>query len=107
MHAASDEDTSDNNGAISHKSRSDPEKRGTKKRPRNADHGKAAKITKHEFVFKEAQATDKKLQCIFVDGELITLWPQYMHKEVAGDFIRFGTREPWLNLFMAASRRST
>ena len=64
MHAASDEDASDNYGASRHKSRSDPEKRGTKKRPRNADHGKAAKIMKHELVFKEAPATDKQLQFI-------------------------------------------
>ncbi len=67
MHVASDEAISHNNGAISHKSCSDPEKIGTKKRPMDADHGKTAKIVKHELVFQEAPATAKKLQCIFVD----------------------------------------
>ena len=69
MHVASgDEAISHNNGAISHKSCSDPEKIGTKKRPMDADHGKTAKIVKHELVFQEAPATAQKLQCIFVDG---------------------------------------
>ena len=97
MHAASDEAISHKNEATSHK---------RKRQSRDADDGKAAKISKVEMAFQPAAAPAKFLRCIFVDEEVIPLWPQYLHRACPGNFIRFGTREPWLTNFMAASRKS-
>ena len=97
MHAASDEAIRHKNEAIDHK--------GTKQ-SRDADDGKAAKVSKVEMAFQPASATANVLRCIFVDEECIPLWPQYLHRAYPGTFIKFGTRERWLTNFMAVSRKS-
>ena len=68
VHAASD-------GAISH----------MKKRQSDVAHGGASpKKGKVEAAFRQADGVDGKLYCIFIEGECIPLWPQYLHKTAAG-----------------------
>ena len=49
------------------------------------------------------------LQCIFVAGKCIPLWPQYVHSYVhsmAGKFIRVDRNELWLTQLVLLSRRA-
>ena len=100
MHDASDE-------AIGHTSCSDPKNCMKRKMQRRSeDAGKSTKIPKVDFAFKQAPATDGMLQCIFVEGGCIPLWPQYVHKTTEGNFIRVGAREPWVLQFLTSCKKA-
>ena len=100
MHDATDE-------AISHTSSPDPKDARGKKRPSGgAVGGKAAKRGKVEPMFQAAAGADGMLQCMFVEGECIPLWPQYVDRTAACNFIRVGAQEDWVIQFMVASRKS-
>ena len=100
IHVASD-------AAISHRSCVGPKKGGKKKRQSGvAGVGKSAKIRKVDLVFTPASEDDGKLQCIFVEGECIPLWPQYLHRTTVGNFIRVDTQEYWVIQLMVACRKS-
>ena len=66
--------------------------------------GKPAKKTKVEASFKLAPGTDGMLQCIFVEGKCIPLWPQYVHKTAQGSFIRVDRQEHWMLQLTGALR---
>jgi hypothetical protein len=68
--------------------------------------GTAVKRAKAEPTFQEATRADGMVQCIFVEGECIPLWPQYVEKTAGCNFIRVGTQEEWVIQFMVASRKS-
>ena len=77
-----------------------------KKRQSDVKHaGNTAKKCKVEPAFVQAANIDGMHQCLFVDGECIPLWPQYLHKTAEGRFIRVDRMEAWLIQFMVASRR--
>ena len=84
------------------------QRRGGKKKRQSgvADVGKSAKKGKVEPTFTPASGTDGMLQCIFVEGECIPLWPQYLHRTTAENFIKVGTKESWVLQLMVASRKS-
>ena len=93
--------------ASSHKNSPDPKDARGKKRPSGgAVGGKAAKRGKVEPMFQAAAGADGMLQCMFVEGECIPLWPQYVDRTAACNFIRVGTQEDWVIQFMVASRKS-
>ena len=83
--------------AISHKK---------KRESGDADDGESAKTRKVGAVctFTQASDDDGKLQCIFVEGECIPLWPQYLTAD--GSFIKVDTQENWVIHFMVACRKS-
>ena len=87
MHVASDE-------AISRRSCSDPQN-GRKKNRQSGFAGasKSAKKAKTDLLYTPAPGNDGMLQCIFVQGECIPLWPQYLDRTPVGTFIRVGARE--------------
>ena len=84
--------------AISHKSCSEPKKEIKKKKMTStmSGTGNPAKKTKVETLFKPAPETDEPLQCIFVEGECIPLWPQYVHKGAQSPFIRVDGQQSWM-----------
>ena len=99
MPAATDE-------AIGHKNCPDPKDARGKKRPSGgAVGGKAAKKIKVEPMFQAAAGVDGKMQCMFVEGECIPLWPQHVDRTAACNFIRVGAQEEWVIQFMVASRK--
>ena len=98
--------------AISHTSKQGQQqhKKTYKKRRQAAtssDTSPAAKKPKVEPMFRPAEGADGKLLCLFVNGECIPLWPQYVDKAGACNFIRATSSEDWVNKFMVASRKAT
>ena len=93
--------------AISHKSCLDPDNAGGKKRQSGgAVGGTAAKKNKPEPMFHAATGADGMLQCMFVEGEYVPLWPQYADRIAKCNFVRVGAQEEWVIQFMVASRKA-
>ena len=68
--------------------------------------GKPAKKTKAEASFRLAPGTDGMLQCIFVEGKCVPLWPQYEHRTAEDSFIRVDRQEHWMLQLTGALRNS-
>ena len=83
------------------------DKKDKKKDKKGGGKGKkSAKKCKTEPTLVPAACTDGMHQCIFVDGECIPLWPQYLHKTAEGNFLRVDRMESWVIQLMVASRKS-
>ena len=96
-------------GAMSHKANDgmNPTSQVTKKRKSaKLDVDKSAKVAKVDFACRQARGTDGLLQCIFVEGECIPLWPQYHDSSSKDKFIRVGARDAWVLGFIVISRRN-
>ena len=74
---------------------------------KSSDTSPAAKKPKVEPMFSAVEGADGKVLCLFVNGECIPVWPQYVDKAGTCNFIRVGTTEDWVNKFMVASRKAT
>ena len=75
VHAPSD-------GAISHTSCHEPAKTSNEKRKDPfANVGTPPKKGKVEPSFTLAPFIDGPRDCVFVEGGMITLWPEYVHKD--------------------------
>ena len=72
----------------------------------SAGGGQSKKKAKVEPAFTAVSGTDGSMQCIFVEEECIPLWPQYVHRTTAENFIKVGAKESWVLQLMVASRKS-
>ena len=83
-------------GAISHTSCHDPAKTSNEKRK-----DPPSKKGKLEPSFTLAPSIDGPRNCVFVGGELIPLWPQYVHEDnIKRHYIRIDKRERWVTDYM-------
>ena len=57
-------------------------------------------------MFHVATGADGMLQCMFVEGEYVPLWPQYADRIAKCNFVRVGAQEEWVIQFMVASRKA-
>ena len=90
-------------GAISHNACDgmNPTSQVTKKRKSaKLDVDKSAKVAK-------VDSADGPVQCIFVEGECIPLWPQYNDSSSTDKFIRVSSQESWVKGFMVVSRKNS
>ena len=80
---------------------------GDKRKTTDSDgSGQSKKSLKAEPPFTPVPPTDGPVDCVFVEGECIPLWPQYRSRGVEGQFLRIGARESWMLKVMSTSRRS-
>ena len=56
--------------------------------------------------FKPVPAIDGPLQCIFVSGDCIPMWPLYSHTSTECPFIRVSERETWVLNFVRSFRKT-
>ena len=62
---------------------------------------------KVEPTFTLAPCIDGLWNCVFVDEEIIPLWPQYVHKDnIKRHYIRIDKRERWVTDYMVVLKRS-
>ena len=57
-------------------------------------------------MFQVATGADGMLQCMFVEGLYVPLWPQYVDRIAKCNFVRVGAQEEWVIQFMVASRNA-
>ena len=77
-----------------------------KRKSESSDSGTSPKKCKVEAAFRQADGVSGKLDCIFIDGECIPLWPQYLHKTATGNFIKVDRQEAWVLQLMTKLRKS-
>ena len=94
--------------AISHTSCHEPAKTSNEKRKDPfANVGTPPKKGKVEPTFTLAPCIDGRWNCVFVDEEIIPLWPQYVHKDnIERHYIRIDKCERWVTDYMVVLKRS-
>ena len=93
--------------AISHTSCHEPAKTSNEKRKDPfANVGTPPKKGKVEPTFTLAPCIDGPWNCVFVDEEIIPLWPQYVHKDnIKRHYIRIDKRERWVTDYTVVLKR--
>ena len=113
--ASSSDDEEPAAGAISHTSTQGLQERRSalkaisRKRRQavnSSDISPSAKKPKVEPMFTAVEGADGQVLCLYVTGECIPLWPQYVDKAGTCNFIRVTSSEDWVNKFMVASRKA-
>ena len=106
-HTGDGKDLLHGTSAISHGKYSEPKPTGRKRKAHASESsGASSKSLKGEGHFRQAPPNDGKLECVFVQGECIPLWPQYLSRSCEGHFLRVGPREAWVLKILAMSKRN-
>ena len=90
--------------AISHKSSTSQPKGAAKKKRSCAK--KSAKKKKVESPFRPVTSSASMVQCFFLGGECIPMWPQYRHTTMEELFVQVRGNQTWLSKLISAARKS-